>query len=54
VDICTFIGTIGLFLTLFLLFARFLPMIAMAEVKGVASQEKHVFAGQPEGSALHQ
>ncbi len=35
VDICTFIGTIGLFLTLFLLFLRFLPMIAMAEVKGV-------------------
>src|SRR6266496_400526 len=31
VDICTFIGTIGLFLTLFLLFARFLPMIAMSE-----------------------
>jgi molybdopterin-containing oxidoreductase family membrane subunit len=54
VDICTFIGTIGLFLTLFLLFARFLPMIAMSEVKGVASQEKHVFAGQAEGSALHQ
>lgn len=50
VDICTFIGTIGMFLTLFLLFARFLPMIAMSEVKGVASQEKHVFAGQEEGS----
>jgi hypothetical protein len=29
-------------------------MIAMSEVKGVASQEKHVFAGQAEGSALHQ
>ena len=53
VDICTFIGTIGLFLTLFLLFARFLPMIAMSEVKGVASQEKHAFAGQVEGSASH-
>jgi molybdopterin-containing oxidoreductase family membrane subunit len=53
VDICTFIGTIGLFLTLFLLFARFLPMIAMAEVKGVASQEKHAFAGQVEGSPSH-
>src|SRR5512132_1786671 len=53
VDICTFIGTIGLFLTLFLLFARFLPMIAMSEVKGVASQEKHAFAGQVEGSPSH-
>ena len=46
VDICTFIGTIGLFLTLFLLFARFLPMIAIAEVKGVVAQEKHSFAKQ--------
>jgi len=44
VDICTFIGTFGLFLTLFLLFARFLPMIAIAEVKGVLANEKHAFA----------
>jgi molybdopterin-containing oxidoreductase family membrane subunit len=35
VDICTFIGTFGLFLTLFLLFLRFLPMIAVSEVKGM-------------------
>ncbi len=35
VDIATFAGTFGLFLTLFLLFIRFLPMIAIAEVKGV-------------------
>jgi len=35
VDIWTFIGTIGLFLFLFLLFMRFLPMIAISEVKGV-------------------
>jgi len=52
VDICTFIGTIGLFLTMFLLFARFLPMIAISEVKGVASHEKHAFAGQ-EGKVSH-
>ena len=38
VDIWTFIGTFGLFLTLFLLFMRFLPMIAIAEVKGVTPQ----------------
>lgn len=44
VDISTFIGTFGLFLTLFLLFARFLPMIAMSEVKGVLAVEKHMFA----------
>ena len=35
VDIGTFVGTMGLFLTLFLLFLRFLPMIAISEVKGV-------------------
>jgi Ni/Fe-hydrogenase subunit HybB-like protein len=35
VDVFTFIGTIGIFLTLFLLFIRFLPMVAMSEVKSV-------------------
>ena len=35
VDVMTFVGTFGLFLFLFLLFIRFLPMIAIAEVKGV-------------------
>lgn len=35
VDIGTFAGTFGLFLTLFLLFLRFLPAIAISEVKGV-------------------
>lgn len=35
VDILTFAGSIGLFLTLFLLFMRFLPAVAMSEVKGV-------------------
>ena len=43
---CTFIGTIGLFLTLFLMFARFLPMIAISEVKGVLAYEKRLFKGQ--------
>jgi Ni/Fe-hydrogenase subunit HybB-like protein len=38
VDVTTFLGTFGLFLTLFLLFIRFLPMIAMAEVKAVMPQ----------------
>lgn len=35
VDVFTFVGSFGLFLTLFLLFIRFLPAIAIAEVKGV-------------------
>lgn len=33
VDILTYVGTIGMFLTLFLLFLRFLPCINIAEVK---------------------
>jgi molybdopterin-containing oxidoreductase family membrane subunit len=35
VDNLTFIGTFGFFLMNFLLFLRFLPVIAIAEVKGV-------------------
>ncbi len=35
VDLCTLAGSFGLFLTLFLLFCRYLPMVAMAEVKTV-------------------
>ena len=38
VDILTFVGTFGLFLSLFLLFMRFLPMIAMSEVKIVTPE----------------
>lgn len=35
IDMLTLAGSFGLFLTLFLLFCRFLPMVAMAEVKTV-------------------
>ena len=35
VEIGTFIGSFGLFFTCFFLFCRFLPMIAVSEVKGV-------------------
>ena len=38
VDVLTFIGTFGLFMVLFLLFIRFLPLIAISEVKGVTNQ----------------
>ena len=37
-DISTFVGSFGLFFTLFLLFIRFLPIIAISEVKGVLPQ----------------
>jgi molybdopterin-containing oxidoreductase family membrane subunit len=45
VDICTFVGTIGFFLTLFLLFLRFLPAIAISEVKGVLHHQIQVEKG---------
>ncbi len=46
VDICTYVGTFGLFFTFFLLFIRFAPMIAIAEVKGVTPQaDPHIPAG---------
>lgn len=38
VEIWTFIGTFGIFLSLFLLFMRFLPMIAVSEVKIVVPE----------------
>ncbi|TVQ78333.1 MAG: hydrogenase [Phycisphaeraceae bacterium] len=38
VDILTFVGSIGIFMTLFLLFCRFLPMLAISEVKNVMPQ----------------
>jgi molybdopterin-containing oxidoreductase family membrane subunit len=38
VEIATLLGSFGLFFTCFLLFCRFLPVIAMTEVKGVLDQ----------------
>ncbi len=37
-DMAALAGSFGLFLTLFCLFARFLPLVALAEVKGVLPQ----------------
>ncbi|MST95290.1 MAG: hydrogenase [Pedosphaera sp.] len=54
VDICTFIGSFGLFCTLFLLFIRFLPAIAISEVKGVTPQaDPHHKLGGAKGGAHH-
>ena len=43
VDVSIFVGTIGIFLTLFLIFAKFLPVLAISEVKGIlpGSQPSH-------------
>ncbi|MEW6235567.1 MAG: NrfD/PsrC family molybdoenzyme membrane anchor subunit [Candidatus Omnitrophota bacterium] len=58
VDILTFAGSFGLFFTLFLFFLRFLPMIAMAEVKTVMPQAsllygKHRGVGDYHGDIPH-
>jgi len=39
-DWATYLGTIGLFFTLFLLFIRFLPMISIFEMRGLAHELK--------------
>ena len=38
VDACTYLGTLGVFFTMYLLFVRFLPMIAVSEVKAITPQ----------------
>ena len=48
VDFGMMAGSFGLFFTLFLLFCRFLPMVAIAEVKTVMPQSNT--AGHPECS----
>jgi len=50
-DITTFIGSFGLFFTLFCLFLRFLPMIALAEVKTVLPQADPHY--HPPGEEAH-
>jgi len=53
VDIGTFIGSLGIFLTLFLLFCRFLPMLAISEVKNVmpeANPHRHHGHGHANGT----
>jgi len=47
VEIATLLGSFGLFFTCFLLFCRFLPVIAMAEVKGVLEKEPAGHGGTP-------
>ncbi len=49
-DYATYIGTIGLFTTLFLLFVRFLPMIPMSEIRMMLPQAKV----KPEADAVHE
>jgi molybdopterin-containing oxidoreductase family membrane subunit len=44
-DISTYIGSIGLFFTLFLLFLRFMPVMNMFEIKGVMPEANPHYEG---------
>jgi molybdopterin-containing oxidoreductase family membrane subunit len=47
VEIATLIGSFGLFFTCFLIFCRFAPVIAIAEIKGAAHLKKSGSAQRP-------
>jgi Ni/Fe-hydrogenase subunit HybB-like protein len=49
-DYATFVGTLGLFTTLFFLFIRLLPMIPMSEIRMMLPQAKV----KPEAEAVHE
>jgi molybdopterin-containing oxidoreductase family membrane subunit len=49
VDISLFIGTIGLFSTLFLLFLKLVPAVAVTEVKELRHELAHDAAAEPAG-----
>jgi len=51
VDISLFIGTIGLFSTLFLLFLKFVPAVAVTEVKELRHETAHDGEPQAAGGA---
>jgi Ni/Fe-hydrogenase subunit HybB-like protein len=48
VDIWTYIGTLGIFTSLFLLFVRYLTMIAMSEVKTAVPEADPHYASPTE------
>jgi molybdopterin-containing oxidoreductase family membrane subunit len=50
-DIATLIGSFGLFFTMFCLFVRFVPMVAMSEVKAVLPEANPHFG---EDHAAHE
>ncbi len=52
-DVATYVGTLGLFFTLFLLFLRFLPMIAISEVKGASPHASAHGHGPKSGKENH-
>jgi len=50
IDIMMLIGSFGLFFTLFLLFCRYLPVVAIAEVKNVLPHDEQAHAAPAAGA----
>lgn len=53
IELALLVGSFGLFFTLFLLFCRVLPVIAIAEIKGVMKGHAGVPGGAAPGAAAH-
>ncbi len=53
VDIGVFIGTIGIFFTLFLLFARFFPVLALNEIKSILKGSGEFHKNKPDSHDHH-
>ncbi len=53
VDWCLYIGTLGLFSTLFLLFLKFVPAVAISEVKELQLELKHAAHHAAHGHDTH-
>jgi molybdopterin-containing oxidoreductase family membrane subunit len=54
IDGSTFLGTIGLFLSLFVLFVRFAPSISMSEVKALVAEDGEVAEQDSDASEVGQ
>ncbi len=50
IDIGVFVGTIGLFFVFFLLFARFFPVLPIAELKTIVKSSSEYYKNLPEGA----
>ncbi|WP_205503029.1 NrfD/PsrC family molybdoenzyme membrane anchor subunit [Rufibacter psychrotolerans] len=53
IDIGVYVGTMGLFFTLFLLFAKFFPVVNMAEVKSILKSSSGVSHTHNPGASMH-
>ena len=54
VDVLTLIGSFGLFMTMFLIFLRFVPMVAIAEVKHILPEaDPHFYDDHGDGHAAY-